>query len=85
MNESMATSFKAAERTSIFADLFTRSTLLYGNKSIHYMYGADGTSHRTEMPLGSHGVSIEYPRMDYIDPVGTDYVTRIFRSERWVS
>lgn len=83
MSESMAESMKAAEKKSIFASLFSRSTLLYGNKSINYLYAGDGEPRRMEIPLNKHGVSIEFPRMDNIDPYGLDYTLRIFRAERF--
>lgn len=83
MSESMAESMKAAEKKSIFLSMVSRSTLLYGRKSINYIYGGDGEPHRMEIPLTSHGVSMEYPRMDYIDPYGLNYMLRIFRAERF--
>lgn len=83
MSESMAESMKAAEKKSIFANLFSRSTLLYGNKSINYIYAGDGEPRRMEIPLNKHGVSMEFPRMDNIDPYGLNYTLRIFRVERF--
>lgn len=83
MSESMVESMKAAEKESIFSNLFARSTLLYGNKSINYFYAGDGEPRRMEMPLTSHGVSMEFPRMDAIDPYGLDYMLRVFRQERF--
>jgi hypothetical protein len=83
MSESMAESMKAAEKKSIFLSMVSRSTLLYGSKSINYIYAGDGEPHRMEIPLTSHGVSMEYPRMDYIDPYGLNYMLRIFRVERF--
>lgn len=83
MSESMAKSMKAAEKKSIFLNLFARSTLLYGNKSINYIYAGGGEPRRMEIPLVKHGVSMELPRMDNIDPYGLDYMLRIFRQERF--
>ena len=83
MSESMAESMKAAEKKSIFLNLFRRSTLLYGNKSINYVYAGDGEPRRMEIPLTRHGVSMELPRMDNIDPYGLDYMLRVFRHERF--
>jgi len=82
MSETMSESMRAAEKQSIFLHLVTRSTLLYGNKSVFYMSAGDGASQRMEMPLTSHGVSIDFPRMDNIDPHGLDYMLRVFRAER---
>ncbi|WON83582.1 hypothetical protein [Chromobacterium haemolyticum] len=75
---------KAAEKKSIFLNLFSRSTLLYGNKSIDYIHaGVNEPPHRMETPLISHGVSMELPRMDDIDPYGLNYMLRVFRLERF--
>ena len=79
----MAESFKAAEAQSVFRNLFSRSVLLYGRKSINYVYGPDGQSHRMEIPLQSHGTEMEFPRMENLDPFGLDYMLRIFRNERF--
>lgn len=83
MSESMAESMKAAEKKSIFFGLFSRSTLLYGNKSINYIYAGDGEPSRMETPLTRHGVSMEFPRMDNIDPYGLNYLLLIFRQEQF--
>jgi hypothetical protein len=79
----MAESYKAAEAQSIFRDLFSKSVLLYGRKSINYVYGPDGQSRRMEIPLQSHGIEIEAPRMENLDPFGLDYMLRVFENERF--
>lgn len=78
----MAESFKDAEAQSIFLHLVSKSVLLYGKKSISYVHGPDGQSHRMETPLQSHGTEIEFPRMENLDPFGLDYMLRVFRVER---
>lgn len=83
MSESMAESMKSAEKKSILRTLCSRSTLLYGNKSINYIYAGDGEPHRMEIPLTSHSYSFDFPRMDNIDPCGLDYMLRVFRAERF--
>lgn len=83
MSESMAESMKEAEKKSIFFNLFSRSTLLYGNKFINYVYAGDGKPQRMETPLTSHSFSMDYPRMDNIDPYGLDYILRVFRQEQF--
>jgi hypothetical protein len=75
-------SFKAAEAQSPLLSMISKSVLLYGRKSIDYIYDGDGQSHRMEMDLKSHGTEIEYPRMALIDPCGLDYMLRVFRIER---
>jgi hypothetical protein len=83
MSESMAESTRAAEKKSIFFGLFSHSTLLYGNKSITYVNTGSGEPNRTEIPLTRHSVSMEFPRMENIDPYGLNYMLRVFRAERF--
>jgi hypothetical protein len=78
----MAESWKAAEAQSVFLNFVSKSVVLYGRKSIHYIHGADGQPHRREIPLQSHGTEMEVPRMGNLDPFGLDYMLRIFRNER---
>jgi len=82
MSESTAASMKEAEKKSVFLNLVTRSTLLYGRKSINYVHGGGGPPQRTEFPLTSHSVQMEIPRMENIDEHGLNYMLRVFRAER---
>ncbi|HNA86496.1 MAG TPA: hypothetical protein PLB04_13060 [Nitrospira sp.] len=82
-SEAMAKSMKAAEKKSFFSNLFATSTLLYGNKSINYTHTGTGEPHRMETPLSSHSVSMEFPRMDDVDPYGLNYMLRVFQLERF--
>lgn len=82
-SEAMAKSMKAAEKKSFFSNLFATSTLLYGNKSINYIYTGTGEPRRMETPLSSHSVSMEFPRMDDVDPYGLNYMLRVFQLERF--
>ncbi len=79
---SMAETYKEAEKKSVLLSIFSRSTLLYGTKSIYRVYGPDGQSERKVMPLHTHGVHFEIPRMQIIDPFGLDYMLRVFRAEK---
>ncbi|HYG87922.1 MAG TPA: hypothetical protein VD978_16825 [Azospirillum sp.] len=83
MSESMAESMKAAEKKSIFFNLFARHTLLYGNKSINYIYAGDGEPRRMEMPLSSHSVEMDFPRMENIAPYDLNFMLWVFRAERF--
>lgn len=78
----MAESMKKAEENSVLLKLVSKNVLLYGRKSINYVHGVNGQTHRMETPLHSHGVEVEYPRMGNLDPFGMDYMLRIFRNER---
>jgi hypothetical protein len=68
---------KQAERQSILFGLVHRSTLLYGRKAITYARGADAPP--TSMEMKSMSTHIEMPRLQVIDPVGLDWLLRIFR------
>ena len=78
----MSESFKEAEKKSVILSLVSKSVLLYGRKSINYVYGPNGKSNRMEIPLHSHGTEMEFPRLENIDPFGLDYMLRIFRAEQ---
>jgi hypothetical protein len=78
----MSESLKEAEKESVFFSLVSKSVLLYGRKSIDYVYRPDGQSTRMETPLQSHGTEIEFPRLENIDPFGLDYMLRVFRVEQ---
>lgn len=82
LSHTMLKSFKAAEAQSPFLSVVSKSVLLYGGKSIDYIYAGDGPPRRTETALKSHGTYIEHPRMEHIDPFGLDYMLRVFRTER---
>jgi len=78
----LSESFKKAEKKSVFLSLVSKSVLLYGRKSINYVYGLNGKCSRMETPLLSHGTEIEIPWLQIIDPFGLEYMLRIFRVER---
>lgn len=78
----MSESFKEVEKKSVLLSLVSKSVLLYGRKSINYVYDIDGKSNRMEVPLHSHGTEMEIPRLQIIDPFGLDYMLRIFRAEQ---
>lgn len=68
---------KQAERKSIFFGLVHRSNLLYGRKAMTYMHGADTPP--TSMEMKSVSTHIEMPKLHTIDPVGLDWLIRVFR------
>jgi hypothetical protein len=82
MSASMAETQNEAEKKSVLLSTVSRSTLLYGTKSIYRIYGPDGQSKRMEMPLHPYGVHFEIPRMQVIDPFGLDYMLRLFRTKK---
>lgn len=81
-HRSMQEAHKAAEKKSVFMSIVSRSVLLYGNRSISYFEGPDGTTQRSEMKLHSFSHSIESPRLDILEPFDLDYTLRVFRAMR---
>lgn len=79
----VSASFKEAEKKSVFFGIVSKSVLLYGRKSIFRVHRPHGQSQRMETALQTHSTTIEYPRLDSIDPVGLDYMLRLFRVERF--
>ena len=73
---------RAAIAKSVFLSMVSKSTLLYGRKSVSYRYETNGEASRTEMPLQTVSVEAAIPRMIDIDPVGLDYQLRVYRVER---
>lgn len=72
--------FKMAREKSMLMQLVKRSTILYGRKSLSYI--GDGDERRAiEMDMSPHSYFMELPRMLTIDPVGLDYLMRLYRSE----
>lgn len=80
-NSQMAEAHKKADKASFMDAICSKSVLLYGRKSIHYVHGLDEQMHRQEIPLQSISHSFEFPRLEYIDPHGLDYMLRVFRIE----
>jgi hypothetical protein len=72
---------KDAMKKSILSDLVSRSVVLYGRRTLAYLEGPGGKRSPFEMDLNKHGMSFELPRMDIIDPVGLDFMIRVFRAE----
>jgi hypothetical protein len=73
---------KQAQEQSIFYNLVHRSVLLYGRRSLAYVDGPDEIRRPIEMELHPHTFSYELPQMEIADPIGLDYMLRVFRAER---
>ncbi len=82
-NRIMTKAYKEAEKNSFMSQIFTKTILLYGNKSIHYMHDLDdsGQATRVESPMHGFETTIEVARFNNIDPHGYDYWMRVFRVE----
>jgi hypothetical protein len=75
---------KNAEKESVLLSIMPKSVLLYGRKSIDYVYASDGEARRMEVPLKSFGTEFNLPRLENLDPFGLDYMLRIFKAEQLV-
>ncbi|MBN2119399.1 MAG: hypothetical protein JW730_22700 [Anaerolineales bacterium] len=78
----MADAMENARKDSVLLSLVSTSVLLYGRKSVDYVYNSDGQSNRMEIPLQVHSTELEFPRLVNIDPFGLDYMLRVFRAEQ---
>lgn len=77
----MRSAQRIAEEQSVLFNLVSRSTLLYGHRSIRYMqHPGAGHLHPVSMDLQSHSYSFELPRSEIIDPVGMNMMLLRFRS-----
>lgn len=73
---------KLAEQKSVLIHLVHRSTILYGKRSLTYISDPAGNRRAVSMDLKSFGTTIELPRHEILDPVGLDYMMRVFRVEK---
>jgi hypothetical protein len=73
---------KLAQSKSVFANLAHRSTLLYGKRALTYFTDPDGQQRAVALDLKSFGTSFELPRHSILDPVGLDYMLRVFCIEK---
>ncbi|MBM3552237.1 MAG: hypothetical protein FJX45_10805 [Alphaproteobacteria bacterium] len=83
MHDEMQVIRKMAESNSIFFDLTHRSTILYGKRSFTYVVDQDGTQRAVAIDLKSFSTSFEVPRREILDPVGLDYMLRVFQMEKF--
>jgi hypothetical protein len=83
-HEAMLRAHKAAQKKSVLMSIVSRSVLLYGNRSISYFEGREGSKQRNEMKLHSFSHSVEAPRLDVLEPFELDYTLRVFRAMRLV-
>lgn len=78
----MADSYKSAMKGSIVEMITTKSVILYGASSINHIQRGSSNADRMEIPMQSHGTTIDIPRMESIDHYGLDYRLRTFRAEQ---
>lgn len=73
---------KSAEKGSVLLGLIKRSVVLYGKRTVTYIGSQADPPRRVEMDLKEFSVSFPVPRMETTDPVGLEYMLRVFRAER---
>jgi len=73
---------KQAHKRSIFADIVSHSTLLYGKKSFTMIHGAGDKKTPSITPLAEFSYSTELPRLSVVDPVGFHETLTTFRLEK---
>ena len=76
------TVYEKTESKSVFLALARRSTILYGKRSLTYVSNHDGGHRAVVMDLKSYEASFELPRREILDPVGLDYILRVYRVEK---
>ncbi len=80
--DEMRRAHKDAEDLSPFLSMVHRSTLLYGKRSVSWVEDPSGERRPVEMELQTFTSSAEVPRLQIADPVGLDFMLRVFRNER---
>lgn len=85
MTDQMRDANKQAHNQSVFFSMVKHSVLLYGNRSLSFIKDGTDALRPVEMDLKPFGFSFEMPRMEIVDPVGRDYILRIFRTEEMAS
>ncbi len=73
---------KSAEKSSVLMNLVHRTHVLHGRRVLTFVDGPDGTRRAIPMDLNPHSTSIELPRLEWLDPVGIDYMRRRWSVER---
>jgi hypothetical protein len=73
---------KLAAKSSLLHSLVHRSAILYGKRTLTYVCDPNGTRRAIAMDLKSVGTSYELPRHEILDPVGLDYMLRVFGVEK---
>lgn len=81
-NEEMRRAMKDAEKESVMLSLISRSTLLYGRRSLTRVGPPGEKGSWSEFALHEHSAIFELPRMEVVDPNGIDHVLRVFRVEQ---
>ena len=80
--QEISEAMEQAEKNSVLLSIMPKSILLYGHKSIDYVFNRDGEARRVENPLKRIGNEVELPRLSTLDPQGLSYILAVFRAEQ---
>jgi hypothetical protein len=75
---------KGAHENSIFLQMISHKTLLYGRKSFFLIHNGDGNKVPSITPLSEFSYTTELPKLSIIDPAGFNEMIRIFQVEKRV-
>lgn len=67
---------------SIFSQIVTTQTLLYGDQSSFSIRDSSGNRHSESLHMSETSVSSELPKGIFFDPVGTEFLIETFRREQ---
>lgn len=81
-NRAVVDSYKEAQKNSIFSSIATKCVMLYGKKSINFIYDLNGQSNRVEIPMQTYSTTVEAPRLECIDPCGMQYLLQTYKTEK---
>lgn len=81
-NDQMRESRKQAEKQSTILNLVHRSAILHGRSTLTYVADPGGQKRALAMDLHKHSSYIEFPTLEWLDPVGLDYLLRSFMAEK---
>ena len=72
---------KSADAQSVFADLFTKRIMLYGETHIHIANTGNNEIALQEDALSSFSYNMTLPLQYFTDPILLEYQRRIFMNE----
>lgn len=73
---------ESAREKSIFADLFSTQTLLYGDRSSFSIMDGEGNRRPQTVNMTAMSVSSELPKGIFFDPIGTERKLEVFKHEK---
>ena len=81
-HDEMRLAHKMAESESVLWNFVHRSTILYGKRTLTYVTDPQGQQRAVAIDLQPFSKSVELPRREIVDPVGLNYVLRLYRAEK---